>query len=976
HSNANWAEYSQSACADQSPSSPCVRVTAACTDLPVLMISMNVSSGNINPHNTTHSKKHRKKGKKHRKGSGDTDPRSQLPTAADLCHILTIQRPVTPQKTHPLNLSQSPPVLQSPASNILSQSPVLQSPASNILSQSPVLQFPASNNLSQSPVLQSPASNILSQSPVLQSPASNNLSQSPILQSPASNNLSQSPVLQSPASNNLSQSPVLQFPASNNLSQSPVLQSPASNNLSQSPVLQSPASNNLSQSPVLQSPASNNLSQSPVLQSPASNNLSQSPVLQFPASNILSQSPVLQFPASNILSQSPVLQSPASNNLSQSPVLQSPASNNLSQSPVLQFPASNILSQSPVLQFPASNILSQSPVLQFPASNILSQSPVLQSPASNILSQSPVLQSPASNNLSQSPPHLCPAVPTTKSLLTTLTSSSDNPETASSPIRFNPIAPSLGLPPLRSSTTSKPLATFPQALSPPPPDFTPPPPELLGSDDEEQEDPSDYCKGGYYPVKIGDLFNGRYHVVRKLGWGHFSTVWLCWDLQRKRFVALKVVKSALHYTETALDEIKLLRCVRDSDPTDPKRETIVQLIDDFKISGVNGVHVCMVLEVLGHQLLKWIIKSNYMGLPLVCVKRILVQVLQGVEYLHTKCWLQRPLCGSSQEPLPHTVPLSDNVTKNKKKKLKRKAKRQQRLLEERLVDLQKMELEGTSPLDPPMNGIGNCYSRGLSATNTKAGVESGSLCIEDGCNGHSNMRFSSPGSGLSGMSAGSILSSTSVSGTSVSATSESALSTLSGYSTGKDSQRSPRMFSASDFLVNPLDPQNADKICIKIADLGNACWVHKHFTEDIQTRQYRALEVLIGAEYGTPADIWSIACMAFELATGDYLFEPHSGEDYTRDEDHIAHIIELLGVIPPSFALSGRYSREYFDRQGELRHISNLKPWGLFEVLLEKYEWPLEQAAQFSDFLLTMLDVTPEKRATAAQCLQHPWLNS
>ena len=36
--------------------------------------------------------------------------------------------------------------------------------------------------------------------------------------------------------------------------------------------------------------------------------------------------------------------------------------------------------------------------------------------------------------------------------------------------------------------------------------------------------------GGYHPVKIGDLFNNRYHVIRKLGWGHFSTVWLCWDL--------------------------------------------------------------------------------------------------------------------------------------------------------------------------------------------------------------------------------------------------------------------------------------------------------------------------------------------------------------------------------------------------------------------------------------------------------------
>jgi serine/threonine protein kinase len=157
-------------------------------------------------------------------------------------------------------------------------------------------------------------------------------------------------------------------------------------------------------------------------------------------------------------------------------------------------------------------------------------------------------------------------------------------------------------------------------------------------------------------------------------------------------------------------------------------------------------------------------------------------------------------------------------------------------------------------------------------------------------------------------------------------------------------------------------------------DSGNACWTNLHFTEDIQTRQYRSLEVLIGAGYGPPADIWSASCMAFELATGDYLFEPHSGDDYSRDEDHIAHIIELLGPIPRHLALSGTYSRDYFNRRGELRNISDLRPWGMYEVLLEKYRWHPRDAAAFADFLTPMLDFDSQSRATAAECLRHPWL--
>lgn len=60
---------------------------------------------------------------------------------------------------------------------------------------------------------------------------------------------------------------------------------------------------------------------------------------------------------------------------------------------------------------------------------------------------------------------------------------------------------------------------------------------------------------------------------------------------------------------------------------------------------------------------------------------------------------------------------------------------------------------------------------------------------------------------------------------------------------------------------------------------------------------------------------------------------------------------------------------------GDLKHITKLKPWGLFEVLVEKYEWSQEEAAGFTGFLLPMLELIPEKRATAADCLRHPWLD-
>jgi len=163
-------------------------------------------------------------------------------------------------------------------------------------------------------------------------------------------------------------------------------------------------------------------------------------------------------------------------------------------------------------------------------------------------------------------------------------------------------------------------------------------------------------------------------------------------------------------------------------------------------------------------------------------------------------------------------------------------------------------------------------------------------------------------------------------------------------------------------------------ISVKIADLGNACWVGHHFTNDIQTRQYRSPEVILGAKWGASTDVWSMACMVFELITGDYLFDPQSGTKYGKDDDHIAQIIELLGPFPKSLYLSGKWSQEIFNRKGELRNIHRLRHWALPDVLREKYHYSVEEAMRISEFLLPMLDLVPEKRANAGGMASHEWM--
>jgi len=187
-----------------------------------------------------------------------------------------------------------------------------------------------------------------------------------------------------------------------------------------------------------------------------------------------------------------------------------------------------------------------------------------------------------------------------------------------------------------------------------------------------------------------------------------------------------------------------------------------------------------------------------------------------------------------------------------------------------------------------------------------------------------------------------------------------------------------KMHQSKEILLSDDELARLTKILLNtrfvIADFGNSCWTYKHFSEEIQTRQYRSPEVILGAGYDTSADIWSLACMIFELLTGDFLFDPQPNENYSRDEDHLALIIELLGKPPLSQLQIGKNYDQFFTPSGELQQIPSLIMISLHQLLTQKYLFTDEVATTISDFLIPMLIFHPEMRASATECLNHPWM--
>ncbi|XP_008399021.1 dual specificity tyrosine-phosphorylation-regulated kinase 2 isoform X2 [Poecilia reticulata] len=172
---------------------------------------------------------------------------------------------------------------------------------------------------------------------------------------------------------------------------------------------------------------------------------------------------------------------------------------------------------------------------------------------------------------------------------------------------------------------------------------------------------------------------------------------------------------------------------------------------------------------------------------------------------------------------------------------------------------------------------------------------------------------------------------------------------------------------------------------IKVIDFGSSCYEHQRVYTYIQSRFYRAPEVILGSRYGMPIDMWSLGCILAELLTG-YPLLP--GED---ESDQLSCIIELVGMPSPKLLEASKRAKNFVSskgypryctvssmpdgsvvlnagrsRRGKTRGPPGSKDWS---AALKGCDDPL-----FLDFLKQCLEWDPALRMTPSQALHHAWL--
>eukprot|EP01062_Namystynia_karyoxenos_P044396 TRINITY_DN326_c0_g1_i1.p1 TRINITY_DN326_c0_g1~~TRINITY_DN326_c0_g1_i1.p1 ORF type:complete len:488 (+),score=138.58 TRINITY_DN326_c0_g1_i1:158-1621(+) len=181
--------------------------------------------------------------------------------------------------------------------------------------------------------------------------------------------------------------------------------------------------------------------------------------------------------------------------------------------------------------------------------------------------------------------------------------------------------------------------------------------------------------------------------------------------------------------------------------------------------------------------------------------------------------------------------------------------------------------------------------------------------------------------------------------------------------------------------------KNPKRSSIKVIDFGSSCYTHKLMFKYIQSRFYRAPEVILGHRYNCAIDMWSLGCVLVELHTGLPIFD---GKD---EPDQLLKMHQVIGPLPASAIEPASQKKRgmYLTESGGQMVLNSIAegatptPRPLSDILGVNKGGPSgrragqpghgpEEYRSFCDLIEKILTYEPEKRITPTAALQHPFV--